>query len=311
MCSVEHTVFFTLLRAYYPGVGDTVRKHSIKSKTRRLLWDGVFLIAGGVCFGAAVSVFIAPAAIAPGGVTGVAVLLQYVFSLPVGIGTVLLNLPLLLLAWRGMGRAFFWRTLAGLCISSICIDLFAAVPAFAGDRLLAAVFGGVLSGAGVGLIYMRGACTGGTEIVAHLLRRKFPQLSIGNMLLLVDATVVLASVLVYGQVESALYAAVTVFLTAQVMDRLIYGGQTAKFALIISENAAKIEQAILQELHRGVTRIYARGGYTDAARTVLICAVGRAQAHPLRDVVSRIDPAAFVIFATADEVFGEGFSTAE
>jgi uncharacterized membrane-anchored protein YitT (DUF2179 family) len=140
------------------------------------------------------------------------------------------------------------------------------VAPFSGDRMLAALCGGLLAGTGIGIIMLRDGSTGGSEIAARLWQRVRPHMSVGRLLLLVDAAVVLASVLVYGQVESALYAAVTVFLTAQVMDRLIYGGQTAKFALIISENAAKIEQAILQELHRGVTRICARGGYTNAAR---------------------------------------------
>ncbi len=279
------------------------------SKTRRLLWDGVFFTLGGMCFGLSVAVFTAPAAIAQGGVTGLAVLLDYLFQIPAGFGTMLLNLPLLLLAWRQMGRAFFVRTLVGLGISSVFIDVFAALlPPFAGDRLLAAIFGGVLTGAGLGLIYMRGGCTGGAEIVALLLRRRFPQLSVGNMLMCVDAAVVLLSAVVYKQLDSALYAAVTVFLAAQVMDRLIYGGQTAKFAVIISGNAEKIVKTVLQELHRGVTRLDAAGGYTGEKRPVLLCAVSRAEAHRLRELVARIDPAAFVIFSTADEVFGEGFS---
>lgn len=285
------------------------RNRKKNSKARRLLWDGVFLLLGSVCFGAAVSMFTSPAAIAPGGVTGLAVLFDHLFGIPAGIGTLLLNLPLLLLALKHMGRTFFLRTLAGLGISSVFIDLFAAfLPPFTGDRLLAAIFGGVLTGAGLGFIYMRGACTGGAEIVALLLRRKFPQLSIGNMLLCVDAAVVLLSALVYRQAESALYAAVTVFLAAQVMDRLIYGGQTAKFAVIISAYAAKIADTVLHELHRGVTRLEASGGYTGEKRPVLLCAVGRAEAHRLRELVARIDPAAFVIFSTADEVFGEGFT---
>ncbi len=279
------------------------------SKTRRLVWDGVFLVFGSVCFGAAVSMFTAPAEIAPGGVTGLAVLGDHLFGVPAGVGTLLLNLPLLLLALRRMGRSFFLRTLAGLGISSVFIDLFAVLlPPFTGDRLLAAVFGGVLTGAGLGFIYMRGACTGGAEIVALLLRRKFPQLSIGNMLLCVDAAVVVLSALVYRQLDSALYAAVTVFLSAQVMDRLIYGGQTAKFAVIVSTRGAEIAAAVLHELHRGVTQLDAAGGYTGEKRPLLICAVGRAEAHRLRELTARIDPVAFVIFSTADEVFGEGFT---
>lgn len=278
-------------------------------KTRRLIWDGVFLFAGSFCFGLSVSVFTAPANIAPGGATGAAILLQYLFGLPTGIGTILLNLPLLFLAFTRVGRGYFWRTLAGLTVSSVVIDLAAAViPPFGGERLLAALFGGVLSGAGVGLLYVRGASTGGTEIVAVLLRSRFPQLSVGNLLLMADAAVIIVSAFVFGQLESALYAAITVFLTTQVMDRLVYGGKSAKFAVIVSEKAEEIAAAVLCDLARGVTKLQASGGYTGEPRAALLCAVSRGEIHRLRGVVKALDPAAFVIFATADEVFGNGFS---
>lgn len=280
-----------------------------RAQVRRTVIDGACFVAGGICFGAAVSLFISPAAIAPGGVTGLAVLCDYLFGLPTGIGTVLLNLPLLFFAWRRLGARFLLRTVIGLSISSLCIDLFAAVlPPFQCDRLLAALFGGVLTGAGLGLIYLRGGSTGGTEIGALLLRRKFPQLSMGNLILLVDAAVVLLSAVVFAQIESALYAAVTVFLTAQIADRLIYGGQTAKFAVIVSKKGKAVTNAVLHQLQRGVTALQAIGGYTGEQQQLLICAVGRSQAHILRDTVRQVDPTAFVIFATADEIFGEGFS---
>ncbi len=280
-----------------------------KTVFRRVFVDGICLCAGSVCFGIAVSVFVSPAAIAPGGITGLAILLKHLIGMPAGVGTLLLNLPLLFLAWRYLGTPFFIRTTIGLTVSSLCIDMFAAyLPPFADDRLLAALFGGVLTGAGLGLIYLRGGSSGGAEILALFLRRKFPHLSIGNLILLIDAAVILLSVFVFGQIESALYAAVTVFLTAQVMDRLVYGGQTAKFAVIVSEKGTEVAQAVFADLMRGVTVLEAAGGYTGKKQQLLICAVGRAQAHLLRAVIARVDPHAFVIFATADEIFGEGFS---
>lgn len=277
-------------------------------RARRLFWDGACYLLGSICFGVAISVFTEPNRIAPGGVTGLAVLVGFLTGLPTGVVTVALNLPLLFVAFRRMGRDFFWRTAVGLVLSSVAIDatpLF--LPEFLEDRLLAAIFGGVLTGAGLGLIFLRGGSTGGAEIVATLLRRRFPHLSIGRVMLLIDAAVIALSAVVYGQVDSALYAAVTVFLSAQVMDRLVYGSQTAKVALIISRDWQEITERVLKELRRGVTQLFSIGGYTGEEGKVLLCTVGRTESYRLREIIRQIDPSAFVLFLTAEEVQGVGF----
>ncbi len=275
--------------------------------TRRVLMDGACYLLGGLCFGAAVSVFTEPSRIAPGGLTGLAVLIGFLTGLPTGTVVLVLNLPLLVLAFRRMGRDFFLRTVAGLLISSVAIDLSPLfLPAFAADRLLSAVFGGVLTGVGLGLIYRRGGSTGGAEIVAVWLRR-FMHLSIGRMMLLLDAVVIALSALVYREMESALYAAVTVFLSAQVMDRLVYGSHTAKVALVVSRRWRQINERILREMRRGVTLLDATGGYTGEEGKVLLCAVGRTEVYRLRQLVQEEDPDAFVLFGTAEEVLGDGF----
>lgn len=282
-------------------------KHLKKEKIRRLLADGVSFLLGSVAFGAAVSLFIAPNDIAPGGVTGLAVLSQYLFGTPTGLMAFLINLPLLFFAFRWLSRRFFVRTLVGLAVSSVVIDLFALFSPFTGDRLLAAVFGGVLTGVGVGLIYKAGGSTGGAEIVAILLRRKFPFFSAGNMLMAVDGAVILLSTLVYRDWSSVLYAAVTVFLSAQVMDRLIYGDRLAETVYIITRKGKELTAAVCGELDRGLTRIPAKGGFSGKECEVLLCAVGRGEKHRLQQVIQRVDPDAFVIFGTAEEVMGKGF----
>jgi uncharacterized membrane-anchored protein YitT (DUF2179 family) len=282
-------------------------KHLKKEKIRRLLADGVSFVVGSVAFGAAVSLFIAPNDIAPGGVTGLAVLLQYLFHTPAGLVTFLINVPLLFFAFRRLSRRFFVRTLIGLILSSVMIDLFSVVSPFTGDRLLAAVFGGVLTGMGVGLIYKAGGSTGGAEIVAILLRRKFPFFSAGNMLMAVDGGVILLSTLVYRDWSSVLYAAVTVFLSAQVMDRLIYGDRLAETVFIITKKGDAITAAVCGDLGRGLTRVDAKGGFSGKECELLLCAVGRGEKYRLQEMIRKTDPEAFVIFGTAEEVMGLGF----
>ncbi len=282
-------------------------KHLKKEKIRRLFADGVSFVVGSVAFGVAVSLFIAPNDIAPGGVTGLSVLLQYLFGTPAGLMTFLINVPLLFFAFRRLSRGFFVRTLIGLILSSVMIDLFSVVSPFTGDRLLAAVFGGVLTGVGVGLIYKAGGSTGGAEIVAILLRRKFPFFSAGNMLMAVDGGVILLSTFIYRDWSSVLYAAVTVFLSAQVMDRLIYGDRLAQTVFIITKKGNEITAAICGELHRGLTRLDAKGGFSGKDCELLLCAVGRGEKHRLQQIIRNLDPDAFVIFATAEEVAGLGF----
>ena len=276
-------------------------------KRRLFIGDGVFILLGSVLFGIGISLFAVPAAIAPGGITGLAVMMQHLFGAPVGVVTVLCNLPLLAAAFFLLGRPFFWRSIAGIAASSVMIDLAVLLPPFAGDRLAAAVFGGVLCGAGVGLIYMRGGSTGGTEIAASLIRRRTPHVSLGNVLLAVDGGILLLSAFVFRDMNSALYGAVFVFLTAQVVDRLVYGGQTAKMVWVVTTQWEPIRHAVLTDMRRGITVISAVGGYTDTPKRVLMCAVSPAEVSRLKTIVRCIDPDAFLLFTTADEIHGNGF----
>ena len=173
--------------------------------------------------------------------------------------------------------------------------------------MLIALFGGVLAGAGLGLIYMRGATTGGTEVVARLLERKFRHIPIGRLILLVDALVVAASALVYRNVETALYAMVLIFVSTSLMDALVYGGDKGKMLLVMSKREQEIADAVLERMERGVTMLNATGAYTGGDRRVLLCAVRRSEMYELRSLVTDIDPGAFMIVVSTDEVLGEGF----
>lgn len=276
-----------------------------------MLDGGVYLL-GSVCYALSVNVFSAPNQIAPGGVTGVATLLHALFRLPIGGMILVINLPLLAAAWRKCGAGFTVRTLIATVLVSVILDASAPfLPAFRGDKMLTALFGGVLAGTGLGLIYMRGATTGGSEIVARLLERRFRHVPIGRLILLVDAVVVAASAVVYRQLESALYALVLIFVSTFVMDTLVYGGDKGKLLLVMSREEERVARRILQEMERGVTMLDAAGGYTGTDRRVLLCAVRRAEVYALRTLIYDTDPDAFLIVLSTDEVLGQGFKSVE
>ncbi len=280
-------------------------------KSRRMrtrLADLLMIAAGSLCYALSVVLFSAPNDIAPGGVTGLATLANYLWQLPIGIMVLIINIPLLFIGWRQLGRRFLLRTLLGLGLSSAAMDLLALfVPPFHGEPLLVCLFGGALAGLGLGLILSRGATTGGSEIVARLLERRFPHIPIGRLILLVDAVVVLLSGLVYRQMASPLYATVFIFVSSLTTDWLVYGGRRGRMAMILTDRQESVTRQIMDSLGRGVTLLDATGAYTGSERKMILCVVSREEAVPLKRLVFAADPAAFFMMLTTDEVLGFGW----
>ncbi len=284
----------------------------ISPKARLFTLDFAYILIGSLCYGASVSLFSAPNNIAPGGVSGLMTLVHFLWGLPIGTMVLLANIPLLIVAWLVLGRTFAARTVLGTVVTSVLIDAVAIyMPTFEGDRLLAAIFGGVLAGTGLGLIFSRGATTGGADIVARLLERRWPHIPIGRLLLAVDGAVIALSALVYREMESPLYAIILVYISSLLTDRLVYGGQRGATVLIISRQHEAITQRILQDFHRGVTLLDSTGAYTGEAGQVILCAVRRPELYLLKQLVTHIDPQAFLLLIPADEVHGVGFRTGE
>ncbi len=291
------------------------RKERTKRKINRaavgrLAVDVLCYLVGGIAYALSVVIFTAPNHIAPGGLTGIATVLNFLDArIPIGATIFILNIPLLIASWFKGGRAFTVRTVICTAWSSIAIDLLTPyVPTFIKeDSLLVPIFGGLLMGFGLGLLFLRGACTGGSEIVARLLERRFPHLSIGRFILMVDAVVVALAAFVFRDVSSAMYAVILIFVSSRVMDAIVYGGNVGKMALIMSVKEDEIATAVMQKLDRGCTKLESIGAYSGKPRRVLLCAVRPSQLYALRRVVADIDPAAFVIVTTTDEVFGNGF----
>ena len=265
---------------------------------------GAFLIAVGIyCFSEKINV-------APGGVSGIAIMVKYLTNLPVGGVSLVINIPLLLVAYKYIGKQFAVKTMYAIAIYTIVIDgiVTAYFPQYEGDRMLGAIFGGVLLGGGLGLVFTRGASTGGTDIVGYLVERKFPHIPIGKALLLVDCVILAVSVFVFKNIESALYGVVMLYAQSMVINRLVYGAEKGRNLFIISSQSKKIAQRILKERNRGATFLDGHGAYSMKPTNILMCVVRVWEYHHIKEIVYQEDPTAFVIATEAEHIIGEGFS---
>lgn len=281
-----------------------------KSRIKNLIKDFIAIVGGSICYAVAIGVFSAPNEIAPGGVTGIATLLNYLslqhlpFELPIGVTTIVMNLPLMIAAWKVLGRGLAIRSVWGIVLSSLFVDFVPTEWAYTKDPILVCIFGGVVLGLGVGLILSRGGTTGGSEIISRLLEKKYPHMSVGSLILVVDAIVITLSAVVYGEIENAMYAVVFVFLGSQVIDWVVYGGRSGKMVMVLSKKQEEVTTAIMEKVDRGVTLLKAQGGYSGADQKMILCAVRSNEVFRLRQVVFDIDAEAFVMTLSTDEVRG-------
>jgi len=251
--------------------------------------------------------FFIPNEIAPGGISGLATVLYYIFGLPVGITSLALNVPLFIAGIRQLGGRFGLKTLIATILLSLFIDL-VKVPALTNDMLLASIYGGFLMGIGIGLIFRMNATTGGTDLFAKLIHRFFPSISVAWVLFATDFIVVLAAAILLGP-SQGLYAIVALALSAKVIDLVQEGLNTAKAVLVISDHSEAISKRVMNELDRGATLLNGRGAYTGNEKDVLLCVVSRTQISAVKGIITEIDPRAFVLVAEVKEVMGEGFTS--
>jgi uncharacterized membrane-anchored protein YitT (DUF2179 family) len=218
-----------------------------------------------------------------------------------------LNIPLFFLGWRTMGRDFFIKTVCGTVVSSVFVDALAnVIPAFEGDMFIAALYGGIVMGAGYGLIFRAGGTSGGVDIIAKWINRQ-KDIPIGTTNLISNAVVIVASALIYGNLDSALYAMITSYLSSMVIDKMVYGMDVQKSAMIITSKPKEVAGAVMEELHRGCTGMEGTGMYTGDKRTVLICAVRRHETGTLKKLILEKDEHAFMMISNINEVFGHNF----
>jgi uncharacterized membrane-anchored protein YitT (DUF2179 family) len=273
----------------------------------RELRDYSQLSVGAFIIAIAIDSFLIPNQVVAGGVTGLATILHLRLGWPVGTLVLLFNIPLFILGYRYTGGLrFLTRSGFTVLVMSLAIDLIAPyMPRNISDPLLYTLFGGFLDGLGIGIVFRAGGTTGGTDIVAKLVHR-FTSLPLGQIILYVNTTVLLAAAVLIG-LQPALYALIVTFVIAQVVDTVQAGFGYARSAMIVSSNAEAIRVALLRELHRGVTVLEGRGGYTEAEREILYCVVAKSEVAALKRVVLDADPAAFLVITEAQEVLGKGF----
>lgn len=285
---------------------------SRREKTLELVRDVLLIAAGSALFAFGYDSFQLPNGLAAGGVSGIATIIFALgqragLYIPVGIQTIAMNVILLSLVVKQGSRRYLAKTVAGVVLSGLFTDLLQpVVPVLGeGELLLCALWGGVVTGVGLGLVFMAGGNTGGTDIIAQLVSKR-TGIALGTMMIVVDGAIVAASAPVFS-VENALYAAISMFICGKAIDAVVDGPRSARAAYIISQEHERIARAIMDDLDRGCTEIEAKGSWSGERRPMLMCVMGRSETTKLKDIVAEIDPDAIVVIAEIHEVFGEGF----
>lgn len=275
---------------------------------KEILWAGTTAI-GSALFALGFAMFLIPNDINTGGISGLAMILRELLGFG-GIGTLtlLMNIPLFLIGGLKIGKRFFAGSLIGMVVSSVLMDLFALIPFATPEPLIGGLYGGVLCGAGLGMVFMAGASTGGSDILVRLLKKKYRNLPIGSISIMFDAMVVLLTGLVFRDISKALYSGVVVFVCGQVIDAVVYRFDYSRVALIISKEHEKIAKAISDQLDRGATYLHGSGSYTHQNIEVVLAVVRKGQLAELKELVMDIDENAFVIVQEAHQVLGDGFA---
>ena len=275
-------------------------------KRKSPAFEYAVILLGAFIMGFAIKNIYAPVNLVTGGVSGIAIILRAKAGIPLWVTNTILNIPLFLVSVRLKGWRFLKRTMAATAAVSVSLYVLPELPFLMDDLFLTALFGGLISGVGAGLVFSCQATTGGTDMLAALIQRKLPHYSIAQIMQVLDAIVVLVGASVFG-ITYALYALIAIFAVVKVSDGLIEGLKFSKAAIIISEKSGEIAQAIIHELDRGVTGLDARGMYSGAQKNVLFCVVSKKEIVQLKDLVVGHDSQAFVIVSDAREVLGEGF----
>ena len=265
------------------------------------------IILGALITAIALNMFLIPNKVAAGGVSGLATIAHHLFGLPVGLTMLAFDIPLLLLSVRILGARFGVNTLFGAATLSLSIDLLAPyIPVITGDLLLSSIYGGVMAGIGLGIVFRFEGSTAGTDLAAAILNKLFG-FSIGQALLGIDFFVIAIAGLAFHSAELSLYALISLFITSQIIDLVQEGPTSAKAFFIMTGQGEKVAQDIMDNLNRGVTYLQARGAYTGQNREMLFCVVSKREITRLKDIIYKNDKHAFVIVSDAHEVLGEGF----
>ncbi len=274
---------------------------------KEFLFDTFIFMLGGIGMSIAVNCFLAKNGILYGGFSGIATILNYLFNIPIGTAIFAMNVPLFLIALKKLGGKFIKRTIWATFVTSIIIDLGSFLPVYPNDLLLASAIGGALVGISLGIIFIRNATTGGIDIIAKLIQIKHPHFSFGKSVLIFDGFVILLGGIIYRNIDAMLYAAVVTFVSAQVIDYVIYGVSRGATIMVITEKGDEIRHIILNDFNRGVTTLKGQGGYSSQEKDVILCACYDNQIQKFIRKIKSADENAFFIVTQSKQILGNGF----
>ncbi|NLL92058.1 MAG: YitT family protein [Ruminococcaceae bacterium] len=279
-----------------------------KANFRNIITDLIFDVAGSLMYAAGIYSFAKNADFAPAGVSGIALIINHYTDWPIGMMTILLNIPIILFSLKYLSKMFFIKSIKSMVIVAVFLDMvFPMLPAYNGDPLLAAIFSGALTGAGLGMIYLRDSSTGGSDFLVFTIKKIWPHRSLGEIAVVIDGIVILAGAFVFGRIDSALYGFIMMVVGTTIIDKMMIGSNVGKIAFIITNLPYEVAEAISISTERGSTVFDGKGAYSRSKRNMVMCACGKSQIVKLRRATYKVDPEAFVMITDYSETFGEGF----
>ena len=280
-----------------------IRKQTIKN----IFKEYVLITIGCIVMAVGVSLFLLPNELSTGGFSGIATILYYLFKFPLGSTMLILNIPLLLIAYFKIGKQLFFRSIYGTVIFSVLVDILDKVETLTHDKFLGCIYGGILMGIGTAIVLKYKASTGGSDLLSYVIRAYKPQYRSSNLILVTDAIIITLNVFFFRTVEVGLYSAIAIFLMGKMIDLIFEGINFTKVVLIISPMYKEIAEKIGNEVNRGSTGLYSRGMYTNEKKMTLLCVGSRTESYVIESIAKNVDRTSFIIILNAREVLGKGF----
>ena len=275
---------------------------------KRLAYDVLIDVIGGFLIGIGIYNFAVNASFPLAGISGIALIFYHLFEIPIGLATVLLNIPIIILCYKPLGKRFFARSVKSMLITSFVIDyVVTMLPLYSGDRLLAAICTGVFSGFGYALIFMNNSSTGGMDFITVAVKSKWPHISLGRIVFISDTIVVLIGGFIFKDVDGTIYGMIIAYILTVVIDKMMYGIDAGKVTLIVTDKGAEVAKLIDEYSGRGSTLIKATGSFSGNDKQVVMCACNNKQMYTIKKLVKEVDPLAFTVIMESNEVVGEGF----
>ena len=274
---------------------------------KKSIIETIELVVGTALIAFATSLFLLPNKLSTGGFSGIGTIMHYFFNTSIGTAVFALNIPVFIIAYLKSGRKFFLNAVLGTTFLSVFLNISEKIEPLTTDRFLACIYGGIISGIGTAITLNANGSTGGTELVAHIIKQYKKHIKMSNLIVIFDIIIILANVIFFKEIEIGLYSAITIFLSGKMLDIFFEGVNFAKMLLIISPKYNEISERVNKEIRRGTTSIQAIGMYKKEERNILLCVASRQEIREIRKIINAIDANAFIIITNAREVFGEGF----